>query len=162
MACIGHLDFISSGLYDLKINIDSETKDFELHFGRYFQDSETTCQLLETGASFSGVNGYLFDQSGNFFAGYTPNEEFSIQIHKKNYSDFSYSFNGVLMNNNVFFDTIQVTAVKFDNSGSSKISGEVKSPESGFVAAGTFGEFIQDNLDNYLYSSDNILLISNL
>lgn len=162
MACIGHLDFTSSGLYDLRVTIDPEIEEFEIHLGRYFEDSETTCELLETGLSFSGINGYLFDQSGNFFGGYTPNEEFSIQIHKKNYFDFSYSSGGVLMNNDVVSDTMQLTAIKFNDVGNSKLTGQVKSPEYGFVAAGTFGEFLQDNLDNHLYSSDNILLISSL
>lgn len=60
------------------------------------------------------------------------------------------------------FEDIGVNAIKFANQSGSTLQGIVKSPEENYVEAGTFGEFVQDNLDNYLYSSDNILLISHL
>ncbi len=162
MACVSHLDFIEKGLYDFSLNINPSYGSFELHLGKYFEDSESLCELSETGVSFSGVDGFIFDQSGNFFGGYTPNESFSIQINKKDYDSFSYSFNNKLIANNMFFEDDAINAIKFKDQELSSLGGIVKSPEKGFVAAGDFGEFVKDNLENRLYSSDNILLISHL
>jgi hypothetical protein len=162
MACISHLDFIKKGLYDLTLNINPSYDSFELHLGKYFEDSESSCELSETGVSFSGSNGFIFDQRGNFFGGYTPNERFSIQINKKDYDSFSYSFNNKLIANNMFFEDDAINAIKFENQELSNLEYVIKSHDKGFVAAGTFGEFVEDNLENRLYSSDNILLISHL
>ena len=162
MACVSHLDFIKNGSYELTFKISSDYNSFDFHIGKYFTGSESLCELEQTGLSFSGVEGYIFDQSGNFFGGYTPNENFSLKIEKKDYNSFSYYFNDKLIANNMEFEDIGVNAIKFANQSGSTLQGVVKSPEENYVEAGTFGEFVQDNLDNYLYSSDNILLISHL
>ena len=60
------------------------------------------------------------------------------------------------------FSKHRPNAVKFSDSDNSKLVGSSDGELFGSVDAGTFGEFLKDNLDYQLYSSDNILLISHL
>ena len=57
--------------------------------------------LVTAGFCFSGYDGYLFDQSGNFFGGYQPNKPFSLQVHLKTGNTLSYFQNGQLIANNL-------------------------------------------------------------
>jgi len=162
MATTSHIDFFEKGYYDIDLWINKNTENFELHFGDYSEEANELGELQETGISFSGVNGYLFDQSGVFFGGYSPQENFKIRIIKKDYESFSYSFNGSLICNQRNLETMGINAVKFSDAANSKLNGSSDCELFGSVDAGTFGEFLKDNLDNQLYSSDNILLISQL
>lgn len=162
MACSAHLDFISSGSYNLGITIRGDADEFSIHLGDWADYSENLCQLAETGVSFSGIEGFLFDGSGNFFGGYKKNSQFNIKIDKKNYNEYSYSFNDTLICNDMQFETMKINALLFENKGSSSLIAQTNSPEFGYVKAGDFGDFVQDSFENYLYSSDNILLISKL
>jgi len=162
MAITSHIDFFEKGYYDIDLWIDQNTTSFELHFGDYSEEANEIGELQETGISFSGVNGHLFDQSGVFFGGYSPEQIFKRRITKKDYDTFSYSFDGSLICNQRNLQTMGINAVKFSDAENSRLLGSSDCELFGSIDAGTFGEFLKDNLDNQLYSSDNILLISHL
>jgi hypothetical protein len=159
---ISSIDFFEKGEYSLNVWINQNTESFQFHFGFFSEEAEQEGQLQETGFSFSGENGYLFDQEGLFFGGYRPEEYFNIKIIKKNYSEFSYYLGDVLISNNRELGISGISAIKFSDYNNSKLNGESFSREADNIEAGTFGYFLEDNLDNLLYSSDNILLISHL
>lgn len=162
MGQISHIDFFEKGYYDITLNIKKNTESFEVHIGRYSSEAEELGNLLETGISFSGENGYIFDQDGVFFGGYKPNVDCKLSIVKKDYDNFSYYFNGSLIANQKASPTKYLNAIKFTQYQTSSLKGVSASELSDNVEAGTFGDFLEDNLDNWLYSSDNILLISHL
>jgi len=159
---ISHVDFFKEGMYETEIWIDGESNNFEFYFGSYSEEAAQIGELQETGVFFSGINGYLFDQSGVFFGGYSPHKNLKLKIIKEDYYNFSYFLNDDLIYDDRTFNVFEINAIKFSAEDKSRLSGKSYSPELGNVAAGTFGEILEDNLDNSLNSSDNILLISHL
>ena len=85
-----------NAVYDLDITVNDPDKGFRFH-------------LMETGASsesmlvsFSGHQGYLFDQSGNFFGGYDSGIPFELLVHYDHDNEsFSYYHEKVLMANDM-------------------------------------------------------------
>lgn len=156
---------MQKGFYEIDVKISPADDFFELHLG---QQANNLTEMIDTGISFSGQNGYIFDQDGLFFGGYTPNDNFKIKVVKKNYYDFSYYFNDTLIANDMQINTTGVgdisalNSVYFSAGLGSTLNGESVVEKFGSVEAGTFGSFLEDNLDNYLYSQDNILLVSQL
>ena len=98
MITSGNLPFFSNSIYDVQLDIQSPVSGFEF-------------SLMETGdigggfattnlITFSGKQGFIFDQSGNFFAGYISGVPLDLQIHY-DYTNktFSYYHGGVLIAN---------------------------------------------------------------
>lgn len=97
MITSGNLPNYENCIYNVDITIDSPISGFEF-------------SIMETGIdggfksanliSFSGVEGYIFDQSGNFFGGYRSGVPFDIEIHHDFLnSTFSYYKDNILMAN---------------------------------------------------------------
>ena len=96
--------------------------------------------LMETGSgagafktanlvTFSGKEGYLFDQSGHFFGGYESGKPFTITTHYDFVnSSFSYYWDGVLIANDLdvtgyaVLQTGNVNFVSFDKHGNSSLN----------------------------------------
>lgn len=74
--------------------------------------------LHQTGFVFSGINGFLFDQSGNFFGGYSPQISFNINVHLKEDGSFSYFYNDQLVSNNMQYTT-GMNYIEFEKNNSS-------------------------------------------
>ena len=75
MKVSGTLSGFKNSIIDMDIYIDSPSSGFDL-------------TVMETGAgtrddifSFSGYEGYVFDQSGRFIGGYRSGTSFNIQTH---------------------------------------------------------------------------------
>ena len=94
MIASGSLSNYANSIFDINVSVNSPLSGFEL-------------SLTETGAfysanliTFSGKEGYLFDQSGNFFGGYQSGVSFNLKVHY-DYTDstFSYYHNDVLAAN---------------------------------------------------------------
>lgn len=71
---------------------------------------------FSTGFSVSGENGYLFDQSGNFFGGYKINVPFNLSFHFKSGAKYSYFHDDQLIANNFNYSTIDTIEFGKDNS----------------------------------------------
>ena len=90
----GSLSNYGNSIFDVSLSLESPISGFEL-------------SLTETGAfyssnliTFSGQEGYLFDQSGNFFGGYQSGVPFKLKVsHDYTNSTFSYYHNDVLIAN---------------------------------------------------------------
>ncbi len=71
--------------------------------------------------SFSGYEGYIFDQSGRFVGGYQPNTSFKISVHSKSDETFSYLIDDVLIANN-YTGVSGLDLIGFDKIGESSVS----------------------------------------
>ena len=124
MITSGSLENYQRSIYSVDLTVKTPESGFEY-------------SLVETGVkggaaksanlvSISGVNGYLFDQSGNFFGGYESGVPFNIKIYY-NYDPptFSYYHEGVLMANGLdvtgydVFETGNVNVIMFHKHGDS-------------------------------------------
>ena len=84
--------------------------------------------------SFSGVSGYLFDASGNFFGGYQKNIPFSLSgnfFFSNSTGRYSYYYNNVLVANNIYGFTGFVDNVRFEDYGGLNTSFVKVSKENG-------------------------------
>jgi len=97
MITSGSLPNFEDSFYSVDITVNSPISGFEF-------------SLMETGVdgtfksanmiTMSGQEGYLFDQSGNFFGGYQSGVPFNLQIYyDKGNTSFSYYYKDVLMAN---------------------------------------------------------------
>jgi hypothetical protein len=117
---------IEKGVFDFYIKLNQKDDFFELHFiSGDFSESESP-DVLATGATFSGSNGMIFDNSGAFFGGYSKLEPIQLRIEKKNEDYYSYYFNEILISNERNFSNYGLNGVKFlsndGNSASVKIT----------------------------------------
>tara|TARA_Y100000004_G_scaffold165748_1_gene196839 strand:- start:1716 stop:2126 length:411 start_codon:yes stop_codon:yes gene_type:complete len=97
MITSGNLPFFKNCVYDIQLDIQSPISGFEFSIMETGNDGSFKSANLIT---FSGKEGFVFDQSGNFFAGYASGVPFDIQIHH-DYTNktFSYYNGGVLIAN---------------------------------------------------------------
>lgn len=120
-------------------------------------------QIGQTGAhyfpnvSFSGVSGYLFDQSGNFFGGYQKGIPFKISgnyFFDGDTGRYSYFYNNVLVANNVYGSTGFVDSIRFEDYGELNSAYISVSKEDGSPIV------LADSSGVYLISSDGFWLSS--
>lgn len=96
MKVSGTLSGFKNSIIDMDVYIDNPYSGFKL-------------TAMETGDgtrydvfSFSGNEGYLFDQSGSFFGGYKSGSYLNIQAHFDfDNSKFKYYFDGDLISNDM-------------------------------------------------------------
>jgi|TARA_Y100000004_G_scaffold100311_1_gene112447 hypothetical protein len=97
MIVTGSLSNFQNSTYDISISVDSPISGFEF-------------SLMGTGAggaannmvTFSGQEGYMFDQSGNFFGGYKSGVPIDLFVYYDHTNkSFSYYKNDVLISNNM-------------------------------------------------------------
>ena len=84
----------------------------------------TNDRLDYSGIIFSGYEGYIFDQSGDFVGGYEANSTFNITSHihtGNNYSYASYFIDGVLIKNDYGPLTKVPMRIEFDKHGESSL-----------------------------------------
>tara|TARA_Y100000401_G_scaffold29357_1_gene21422 strand:+ start:7695 stop:8102 length:408 start_codon:yes stop_codon:yes gene_type:complete len=131
----GSLPQYQNSVHRILIDIDSPLSGFELH-------------LMETGSgagafktanlvTFSGQEGYLFDQSGNFFGGYQSGSPFELSVfYDHSNRTFSYYHDNKFIANSLdvtgasVLDTGNVNFIMFDKHGDSSVS---------VVSSGTIG-----------------------
>ena len=91
-------DTIEDQMISSSITINSPESGFSLAFG--FLSGGNTFQ---TGFAFSGYSGMLFDQSGNFYGGYSKGVQFDLNIHFFAAEErISYFFEDTLISNNIY------------------------------------------------------------
>lgn len=94
MITTGNLSNYQNAIYDISLSINSPLSGFELSLsetGKFYRSDLIT---------FSGAEGYVFDQSGNFFGGYGSGVSFDLEVHHDYInSSFSYYQDGVLIAN---------------------------------------------------------------
>ena len=94
MITTGNLSNYQNAIYDISLSINSPLSGFELSL------SETGKFHSSDLITFSGAEGYVFDQSGNFFGGYGSGVSFDLEVHHDYMnSSFSYYQDGVLIAN---------------------------------------------------------------
>jgi len=97
MITSGNLPNYKNCIYNVDITIDSPVSGFEFSIMETGIDGSFKSANLIT---FSGAEGYVFDQSGNFFAGYASGVPFDLEIHHDFLnSTFSYYKDNILMAN---------------------------------------------------------------
>ena len=121
-----NLSNFENSIYNIDITVNTPLSGFEF-------------SLMETGVAgtfktanlvtFSGQEGYLFDQSGNFFGGYDSGMPFNLKVYYDyDNTSFSYYWNDVLMANSLdvtgwsVFETGKVNLISFDKHGDSSLS----------------------------------------
>jgi hypothetical protein len=128
MITSGNLPFYRNCIYNIDVTVDSPISGFEFSIMETGVDgSFKTANLI----SFSGQEGYLFDQSGNFFDGYTSGVPFDLQIHHDfTNKTFSYYKDGILMGNGLditgasVVDDGKANLIMFTKHGDSSLSVE--------------------------------------
>ena len=118
MKVSGTLSGFKNSIIDMDVYIDNPYSGFKL-------------TAMETGDgtrydvfSFSGNEGYLFDQSGRFFGGYKSGTYLSIQTHfDYDNSKFKYYFNGDLISNNMvpIVSSKSIDCIEFDKYNDSRL-----------------------------------------
>ena len=122
MKVSGSLPELENSIFNISVLVDSPLSGFEF-------------SLMETGAGaaphdlmqFSGKEGYLFDQSGNFFGGYQSGLPFTMSVHYDwTNTGFKYYFGDVLIANDLetSVGTLprRVNQVEFQKHGNSTIN----------------------------------------
>ena len=90
----GSIPNYKNAVYDLDVTVNDPAKGFRLDL------METGASSERTLVSFSGYEGYLFDQSGNFFGGYDSGVPFELVVqYDHTNKSFSYYHDGFLMAN---------------------------------------------------------------
>ncbi len=88
----------SQSIINLDFNVQDSINGFVLA-GGLAETGVNYTGFISTGFLISGFDGYLFDQSGRFFGGYSADTPFNIQLHLKTGSGWSYYHNGCLIAN---------------------------------------------------------------
>ena len=96
MKVSGSLPRLDNSVFDFTITVNNPLSGFEFTI----QDSGT--YPVKNLITFSGNEGYVFDQSGHFCGGYQSGIPFDISVHySKDFTGFSYYFNDILIANNM-------------------------------------------------------------
>lgn len=118
-----------------------------------------------TGIIFSGRNGFVFDQKGNFFGGYYSGRQLEIQGHLFR-NRLSYFYNSNLVSNNITITNSDQSSYAYNCFEFDKIEDSTVSVQfnyiSGYVPPSTgeqIEEGLQDNNGIYLISSDNYYIL---
>jgi len=95
----GSFENYECSVYSVDLNINSPESGFEFSLMETGYDGSWKTANLVT---ISGVSGYLFDQSGNFFGGFQSGIPFNVKIYYDyDNKTFSYDLNDVLMANSL-------------------------------------------------------------
>lgn len=144
----------NQSVIDFTISVNDVESGFSVAAG--LLDSEyDSPTLLYTGFAFSGYNGYVFDSQGDFVGGYSLNKPFNIVVKIDDNSQYSYFINNVLIANNLtgnYFDCIE-----FDK----HLDSSLLIQHDGNINDLFYNDALQDFSGNFLFSSDNILLLPN-
>lgn len=97
MITSGSLPNYQNSFYEIGFSIQSPDSGFAFHLMESGIDGGfKEAQLV----SISGKDGYLFDQSGNFFCGYESGANFDIQVYYDfTNKSFSYYYDNILIAN---------------------------------------------------------------
>tara|TARA_R110002020_G_scaffold266011_1_gene480856 strand:- start:1864 stop:2271 length:408 start_codon:yes stop_codon:yes gene_type:complete len=129
MITSGSLKGFENSTYNVEVTVNSPLSGFEF-------------SLMETGddggwksanmVSISGKEGYLFDQSGNFFGGYESGVPFNLKVYYDyNLATFSYYHEDVLMANSLdvtgidIFEDGVINLIMFDKHDDSSLSMDI-------------------------------------
>ena len=123
MIASGSFENYGRSVYSVDLNINSPESGFEFSLMETGYDGSWKTANL---ATISGVSGYLFDQSGNFFAGFESGTPFNIKVYY-DYDNkaFSYYHEDILMANSLdvtgydVFETGLVNFAMFHKHGTS-------------------------------------------
>jgi len=100
MKSSGFFPDFQNAVYDIQMTVDSPLSGFEfslMQTGMVGPDAKSFNLI-----TFSGQEGYLFDQSGNFFGGYDSGIPFSVEVHHDFLNKtFTYYQDGKLIANNM-------------------------------------------------------------
>ncbi len=129
MITSGSLPNYKNSVCDITVYIESPLSGFELSLMETgilaSADAFKTANLV----TFSGKEGYLFDQSGNFFGGYESGKPFGLKVfYDFDNSRFSYQHNNLLVANGLdvtgysVFETGNVNCVMFNKYAGSTFS----------------------------------------
>ena len=111
------VDGYGESITNLTISIDDTFSGFSVAAGTGNAGGDG---LLNSGFVFSGSVGYIFDQSGRFVGGYSPDVPFDISVHMKRNDTYSYFINDVLIANNVSGST-GFDYIEFEKHGDSSL-----------------------------------------
>jgi hypothetical protein len=154
-----------SKLFYFKASITprSPASGFSFAFG-----STGESQVFNTGIVFSGRNGLIFDQSGNFFGGYYSGRQSQIEGHVFE-NRLSYFYEDSLVNNNIVFDSGHQISGGFNCFEFDKIEDSSLLLNLNYVSPFTeaaplppivvTGEGLQDINGIFLISSDNYYIL---
>ena len=127
MITSGNLPFYRNCIYSIDVTVDSPIDGFEFSIMETGVDDGdfTTANLI----SFSGQEGYLFDQSGHFFDGCRSGVPFNLEIHHDfTNQTFSYYKDGIIMANGLDITGVVVDGkanlIMFTKHGNSSLSVE--------------------------------------
>ena len=96
MKVSGSLPRLDNSVFDFSINVKSPSSGFE------FTIQESGIYPVKNIITFSGNEGYVFDQSGHLCGGYQSGVPFDISVHySRDFTGFSYYFNNTLIANNM-------------------------------------------------------------
>jgi hypothetical protein len=119
----GSFENYECSVYSVDLNINSPESGFEFSLMETGYDGSWKTANLVT---ISGVSGYLFDQSGNFFGGFQSGIPFNVKIYYDyDNKTFSYDLEDVLMANSLdvtgydVFETGLVNLAMFHKHGDS-------------------------------------------
>jgi hypothetical protein len=132
------------------ITLDTPNSGFSLMFGY-----STGGSHFQTGFGFSGYSGYVFDYSGLMIGGYRSGAPFEIESNIfKNENRVSYFVDGVLINNNLSYDSsiLFFNKVEFEKYNNSTASITIYDGDSENYYT------LLDSSGIFLYSFDNLLL----
>ena len=125
MKVSGSLPQFENSIFDVAIVVDDPANGFEFSIMETGLDGSTFTEvdLIQ----FSGSEGYLFDQSGNYFGGYQSGGPFDMSIHyDRTTTGFKYYFQDVLVANNLKVNTgvleERANIVQFEKYGNSTLS----------------------------------------
>lgn len=132
---------------NLTVTAENTNSYFSVAVGNGF-DSGAITGLHNTGFVVSGQNGYLFDQSGNFFAGYQPEIPFTISVHNTAGNRLMYYYNDKIISNNTY-KSADVDYIEFDKNNASlliSVIGETAGNEGLMLSTGDILAFGGDFL----------------
>tara|TARA_R100001509_G_scaffold48212_1_gene26151 strand:- start:2446 stop:2847 length:402 start_codon:yes stop_codon:yes gene_type:complete len=124
MIVSGSFDGFKNSIYDMEFLINSPESGFDISLRETGVSTTNVGQII----NFSGVSGYLFDQSGNFFAGYESGVSFKLKtIFDHSNRRFSYYHNDYLIANldttgQGVVDNGTINSVVFEKHGTSTVS----------------------------------------
>jgi hypothetical protein len=108
MITTGSLPNYLNSVYDITLSLDSPISGFEFSLMETGIDSTFKTSNL---VSFSGSEGYLFDQSGHFFGGYESGKTFSLKVFYDHTNEtFTYYKDDLLIANKMLVTGVGVVS----------------------------------------------------
>ena len=161
MITTGNLSNYQNAIYDISVSVDSPLSGFELSL------SETGEFYSSDLITFSGKEGYVFDQSGNFFGGYRSGISFDLEVHHDYINNsFSYYQDGVLIANGLDVTgqtqgatDKSVNCLIFNKHGDSEVSLSVSGQSQNSLAKNANSQ-INNNITSTMNVSSNASMLT--